>query len=311
MKKLPFSLIPALVVIAILASLLYKTSVFGAATTGPAQAVPLRLSLALQWLVAITAFFIKPLYMALSLLLAWFLRRRREADLSALKWAMIFFFAGELFCAVNYLLFNEGSYLAEYLHMFGMALAFGFTVLAVAEFADERLIHFSAAGKNCSLLAACGKCYKNADFACRLRLIFTISLPCLILLCAMPLLVRIRFVFQNTVILGTPYTYSHSGIYQLFEIRFAPLVAALFFAAALLTLLLRRERSWTAAKFFFAGGAGFLAFAMFRLILLCLYRETMAWFVIWEEWSEWMYIVAAWLFLLVFKGKPLLRDQPL
>jgi hypothetical protein len=244
--------------------------------------------------------------MGLSLLLAWFLRRRRAFDLSALKWAMIFFFAGELFCAVNYLFFNDGSTLAEYLHMFGMVLAFGFTVLALAEFLDERIIHFSAAAKKCALLAACWKCYKNDTVACSLRVIFCITLPCLILLCAMPPLAGIRFVTQDTVILGTPYTYAHSALYQLFETRCAPAFAAIFFMAALLVMLLRRERSWTAAKLLFSGGAGFLSFAMFRLILFSLYCKNLAWFAIWEEWTELMYIAAICLFLLVFRKKPLL-----
>jgi hypothetical protein len=311
MKKLPFSLIPALVVIAILAPLLHKTSVFGAPTTGPAQAVPLRLPLARQWLVATAAFVVKPLYMVLSLLLAWFLRRRRDPDLSALKWAMVFFFAGELSCAVNYLFFRDGSWPAEYLHMSGMVLAFGCIVLAVAEFCDERIVHFSAANRNCALLAACGKCYKSAEVACRLRLVFMVVLPCLLLLCAVPLLVPLRPAFQETVILNTPYAYAHPVIYQFFETRLAPLAAALFLLAALRLMLLRRERSWKSAKLLFAAGTGFLSFALFRLVLFALFRDNLAWFVIWEEWTEMMFIAALWLFILIFRKKPLLATpQP-
>ena len=91
----------------------------------------------------------------------------------------------------------------------------------------------SAPPASCSLLAACGKCYKNAAVSCSLRLIFIITLPCLILLCALPLLAEPRFAVQGTMILGTPYTYSHSALYQMFEARYAPIAAALFFAAAL------------------------------------------------------------------------------
>ena len=280
-------------------------------TVGIKPATQLHLPPALQWLTVVTAFFIKPLYMALSLLLAWFLRRRREADLSALKWAMIFFFAGELFCAFNYLFFNEGSYPAEHLHMFGMALAFGLTILAAAEFMDGRIVHFSAEARNCSLLAACGKCYKDAPVACSLRMVFIIVLPCLALLCALPLLVPVRFAAQGAVILGTPYTYAHPALYQLFETRYSPLLAALFFTAALLAFLLRRERAWSTAKLFFAAGAGFLSFAFFRLVLFSLFRERLYWFVIWEEWSEMMFIAALWLVILLFRKKPLLASpQP-
>jgi hypothetical protein len=302
------SLLPVLV-LTVVGSLPLLLPRAATATTSIEPAVPRSLPLAMQWLVVATAFFVKPLYMALSLLLAWFLRRRRGSDLSALKWAMIFFFTGELFCAVNYLFFHDGSHLAEYLHMFGMALAFGFTVLAASEFLDERIVHFSAAGKSCSLLAACGKCYKTSEIACSLRLVFMIILPGLALLCAMPPLVPVRFAVQDTVILGTPYIYSHPVIYQLFETRYSPLVAAAFFLAALLTLLLRRERSWPAAKLLFAGGAGFFSFAMFRLVLLSLYGENLPWFVIWEELTELIYVATAWLFLLVFRKKPLLFSR--
>lgn len=280
-------------------------------TTGSDPAAPLSLPPTLQWLTVITAFVVKPLYMGLSLLLAWFLRRRRDADMSALKWAMVFFFSGELFCAVNYLFFNEGSILAEYLHMAGMALAFAFIVLAIAEFFDARIVHFSSVGTTCSLLSACGKCYKTAPVSCSLRQVFVVTLPCLALLCALPLLVPIRFAAQGTVILKTPYTYAHPVVYQWFETRYAPLLAALFFLAALLVFLLRRERAWAAAKLLFAGGAGLLAFAFFRLVLFSLFQDALHWFVVWEEWSEMMFIAALWLSILVFRKKPLLASpQP-
>jgi len=278
---------------------------------GMEAAAPLHLPLALQWLTVVTAFAIKPLYMALSLLLAWFLRRRRDGDMSALKWAMIFFFSGELFCALNYLFFGERSWPAEYLHMAGMVVAFGLIILAVAEFFDERIVHFSAVDRNCALLAACGKCYKSAAVACRLRLVFMAALPGLVLLCAIPLLVPLRSVVQATAVLNTSYTYAHPAIYQFFESRVAPFAAAFFFLAALLLLRWRGERSWTTAKLLFAAGAGFLSFALFRLVLLSLFRDNLAWFVIWEEWTELLFVAMAWLFLLVFRKRPLLAaPQP-
>jgi rhodanese-related sulfurtransferase len=270
------------------------------------QEVNLTLSPALQWATVLTAFGVKPFYMILSLLIALWLRRQRSPDLVALKWAMLFFFSGELFCAVNYLFFTEGSHLAEYLHMFGMAVAFGLIVLALIEFLDDRLIRFSDPGVHCALLSACGKCYKNAAVACSLRVIFTIAAPCLIFICAMPLLAEPRPILQNVLILGTPYAYSHSLLYQLFETRCAPAAAACFFAIAFLLMLLRKERSLATAKLFFAGGSGFLGFGMFRLILFSLYRDNLAWFVIWEELTELILVAATGLFLLVFRKKPLL-----
>jgi hypothetical protein len=308
MKKAQLLIAPMLGSAAIVLALRFQAASPAAASE---PAAPLSLPLALQWLTVATAFVVKPLYMALSLLLAWFLRRRRAADLSALKWAMIFFFSGELFCAVNYLFFGERSWPAEYLHMSGMVLAFGLIILAVAEFFDERIIRFSAVDRNCALLAACGKCYKSAAAACRLRLVFMAALPCLVVLCAVPLLVPLRSVVQETVILGRPYVYAHPALYQFFESRCAPFAAALFFLAALLLLGLRRESSLTTAKLLFAGGAGFLSFACFRLVLFSLFRNELYWFVIWEEWTEMMFIAALWLFILIFRKKPLLATpQP-
>ncbi|MEI6613704.1 MAG: hypothetical protein WCL37_02290 [Chrysiogenales bacterium] len=287
----------------ILPLLLYRATDTDA--SGPIAAV-LPMSPWLQWATVLTAFAVKPFYMVLSLLIALWLRRRRSPDLAALKWALLFFFSGELFCAVNYLFFAEGSHLAEYLHMVGMAVAFGLTVLALVEFLDERVIRFSNPDSHCALLAACGKCYKNAAVSCSLRMIFTIAAPCLFALCAMPLLAEPRSILQNVIILGTPYAYSHSLLYQLFEIRYAPTAAAIFFAVAFLLLLLRKERSFSTAKLFFAGGAGLLAFGMFRLILFSIYRDNLAWFVIWEELTELLYVTALGFFLLVFRKKPLL-----
>ncbi len=293
----------ALAVAGILPLLLYRAADSGVPHS---QAVIQALSPWLQWVTVFTAFAVKPFYMILSLLIALWLRRQRSPDLSALKWAMLFFFTGELFCAVNYLFFAEASHLAEYLHMYGMAVAFGLIVLALVEFLDDRLIGFSDPGAHCALLSACGKCYKNAAAACSLRVIFIIAAPCLIAICAMPLLAEPRTAFQNVIILGTPYTYFHPLLYQLFEIRYAPTTAALFFAAAFLLLLLQKERSFPTAKLFFAGGAGFLGFGMFRLILFSLYRYNLAWFVIWEELTELIFVAALGLFLLIFRKKPLL-----
>jgi hypothetical protein len=260
----------------------------------------------LQWVTVLTAFGVKPFYMTLSLLIAIRLRRQRPPDLVALKWAMGSFFGGELFCAVNYLFFAENSHLAEYLHMAGMTAAFGLVVLAIVEFMDDRLIRFSDPDARCALLAVCGKCYKNSAVACSLRTVFMIAAPCLIAVCAMPLLAEPRPAFQKAVILGTPYAYSHPLPYQFFEIRYAPTAAAIFFAAAFFLMLLRKEASFPAAKLCFSGGAGLLAFGMFRLILFSIYHDNLAWFVIWEELTELIFIAALGLFLLAFRNKPLL-----
>ena len=60
-----------------------------------------------QWIAVVSAFVIKPTYMLLAFILIIFLRNRNFADLATLRWGLIAFLVGELFCAGNYLLFNE------------------------------------------------------------------------------------------------------------------------------------------------------------------------------------------------------------
>ena len=76
-----------------------------------------------QLAMVICAFAIKPAYVLLSFILIVILRKSGSVDLVALRWGMIFFFLGENFCTLNYYLFNETSYLFEYLHSFGMLLS--------------------------------------------------------------------------------------------------------------------------------------------------------------------------------------------
>ena len=55
------------------------------------------------------------------------------------------------------------------------------------------------------------------------------------------------------------------------------------------------------SKVFFAAGAGALGFSFFRLILLHVYRDHLAWFGIWEEVTELLFIISAALVLWIFR----------
>jgi len=80
-----------------------------------------------QHAAVLTAFVVKPIYMLTSFLISILLWKRSELVLKSLKWAMIFFFIGESFCAANYLFAeNHDAHLLEYLHGLGMVLSFGF-----------------------------------------------------------------------------------------------------------------------------------------------------------------------------------------
>ena len=85
-----------------------------------------------------TGFVVKPIYTVVALIIAIVLWKKTDLELKALKWAMLFFFAGENFCAANYLFTqNHDSHLLEYLHSLGMVLSFGFAAFATVEGIDR------------------------------------------------------------------------------------------------------------------------------------------------------------------------------
>lgn len=269
---------------------------------GIIEGFPYRVSsLAEQIAVCACAFGVKPLYMAASLALAILLLRRRERGLAALGGALAAFFAGEAFCAVNYLFYGEGSVLMEYLHMYGMILSFGFFTYALVEGIDGRILHFSDRGKKCAFAALCRGCYKQGDAPCRLRQSFQLVLAFLLIVSAVPLLTSVRPVSYNTDIFGVFYNYTHQVPFQVYEKYVAPLMALALFAAALSILSIIRERAMPAVKIIFSAGMGLLGFSLFRVLLFSLYRDNMAWFVCWEEITEFLYIAGVGFFLWTFR----------
>ncbi len=241
--------------------------------------------------------------MLLSFVLAVVMRRLKSPDLVALRWAFICFFIGEAFCAANYLFFHEDSYLVEYLHSFGMVLAFGFTTYALFEGLDLRIIRYADPGERCAALDLCLSCKKYTDTSCGFMQIFQWLIPSLIILAGIPLVVDLHAASYNTEILGTSYNYSHPVVFQIFEIRYSPIVAILFFAGAFFVLRSDKNNSVAFAKILFAAGMGFFGFSMFRLILFGLYRDNLVWYVVWEEITELLYIGLAGIVLWIFRQR--------
>jgi rhodanese-related sulfurtransferase len=256
-----------------------------------------------QWAVCFAAFGAKPLYILISFVLAVALRRLRSPDLVALRWALIYFFLGEVFCAFNYLFFNESSFLMEYLHSFGMVLTFGYTTYAIFEGLDLRAIKYSASQDKCALLGLCDACIKHKDVPCGLRRVFKWLALSFVILSFMPLLAQFHPASYNTSIVGTLYNYSHSAIYQIFEIRYAPALAIHFFLGAFLVLQFSRTEPVPLAKLLFSAGMGFFGFSMFRLILLDLYLDNLVWFVCWEEFTEFLYVFIIGIVLWIFRAR--------
>jgi len=270
--------------------------------SGHISELPIRISPYHEKLAAvISGYVIKPTYTVLSLLLAILLWRKKAFDLSALRWSMIFFFIGENFCAINYLLFEDKSYLAEYLHSLGMLLSFGFATYAVFEGMDSRILMLSDPNKKCAALNLCRKCIKYENVPCGLKRTFFMIIPASILLALMPLFADWHNNSYNTMIFGTFYHYTHRLIYQQFELLYCPIASIALLTISLLILTLKREDSLLLAKILFAAGIGPLGFGMLRSILAGLYSQNMVWFNFWEEGTELLFIVGVCFVLWVFR----------
>jgi hypothetical protein len=268
----------------------------------PSVTLPFRESSLLeQWALVLTGFVVKPLYMLLALGLAAVLWRRREADLAALFWAMAAFFVGEAFCAANYLAYGERSLLFEYLHCYGMVLSFGLVTFAVLEGVDRRLVKLSDPGATCAAIALCQQCVKYKPVPCGLKRVFLVVIPAAIVMALAPLTASLAPVAYNTRILGTFYTHTHAIAHQVFEIRYLPMAALVLLAIALAVLLFKRAESIFWSKLFFSAGMGAMGFSYFRAILLHLYRDNLAWFAIWEEVTELLFVVGTISVLWIFR----------
>ena len=270
--------------------------------SGDLRGLPFReLSVFDQFMAVVTGITMKSIYMLLALALVVILWRRKSPDLTALRWGLVFFFVGEFFCAVNYAVCNDDSFFSEYVHSFGMLLSFGFGTYAFFEGLDLRLVHYSDRGQKCAALGLCRACVKHADVPCGLRRLFLVLIPAHIVLAFIPLTARPHLASYNTRIFGTFCNYSHHGIYQLFEIRYCPIVAVVLFSASFAVLLLKKRNPVQWSKVLFAAGMGPFAFGVLRLVLFAVWRDNLLWFAGWEEITEFMYVVGVAVLLWIFR----------
>jgi rhodanese-related sulfurtransferase len=273
------------------------------AASGEVKGLPFRESpLGEQWAAVVSGFGIKPLYTLLSLALAILLWRAPSPDLVALRWAMVFFFIGENLCALNVILYLEGSSLLEHLHSLGMVFCFGFATFALIEGIDLRLLKLTEPGKRCAALGLCQGCIKNSDAPCGLQRTFYFLIPAVATVAAMPLFSEPEIVSYNTRILGTFYNYSHAVIHQLYETRFLPAAAIVLFGTSLLLLRWKGREPILWSKVFFAAGGGALSFSLFRWILFGTYQPNLVWFAFWEETTELLFVGGVAFVLWVFRA---------
>jgi len=264
--------------------------------------LPFRPSPLFEQAVAVLAFFVvKPVYTLLALAVAIVLWKSRSPDLAALRWGMISFFLGENACAANYFLFKETSYLAEYLHSYGMLLCFGFTAYALLEGVDRRVLMLSPPDRRCAAMPLCTACVKHAEVPCGLKRTFYLLLPALVVLAWMLPTADWRDNAYNTAICGQLYNYAHLRVYQVFENWYCGAAAMLMFSASLAILLLKQRDPIGPAKVFLAAGAGPLGFGMLRMVLGGAYDDNRVWYLFWEETTELLFLLGICFVLWTFR----------
>jgi hypothetical protein len=286
------ALVIILIVVAFILPVLLYPSVMGLEPPMPIEETVRDIPLLDQTVVVLTAFVIKPLYMLLSLILAWALRKSHDSSLIPLRWGLLAFFIGEAFCAINYLVFHDHSHLAEYLHNFGMVTSFGFICYALLDGLDKRVIQYSDPGKRCALIGLCGSCIKSQEVLCGIRKLFQLALLAFGLLTFIPLAAKISGISYDAYIFGTRYNYTWLKVDQLFEIRYSPSLAMVMFLLAFLVMIFSKAQIIpTMARILCSAGVGALGFGLFRLFLNSTFMQNLAWADSWEEITEFTLMV--------------------
>jgi len=137
-----------------------------------------------------------------------------------------------------------------------------------------------------------------------------VLIPAAAAMCFMPLTVEPMPISYNTEIFGSFYNYSHPAVHQLFEIRYLPVTAFVLFCASWCVLQLAKTDAVEWSKILFSAGAGAIGFSFFRLILLRVYSDHLAWFGFWEEITEWLFIAGVCCALWIFRLGLLQKTEP-
>jgi hypothetical protein len=304
-KPPPMSLIwLAILGAGILPVLIYQFSGLdgcGPAATKCAALATRDMSFAEQGLAMTAGFVIKPVYMLLAFIWIVWLWRRREPDLAALRRGLSVFWLGENACTLNYLCFGGRSDLWEYFHNFGMGVGFAFIAWAVLDGLDKRLIKLSAPHERCAVLNLCKTCIKYSEVPCKLQRVFKLLLPATLMIAVIPFTAGIKSVAYNAVVMGTTEQFALMASSQMFENYCCPAMAMLFLTASWLVMLFKKADPVPLAKVLFAAALGPLGFGFMRLFLSGAFADNLLWYVVWEEVTELLFVVAVGYVLWVFR----------
>lgn len=259
------------------------------------------MSSAEQWIAVIAAFGCKPIYMLLSFVWIVWLWRRSEPDLVALRRGLIAFWLGENACTVNYLGFGGSSDLWEYFHNFGMAVGFAFIAWAVLEAVDRRVIKLSPPKERCAVLNLCKTCIKYSAVPCKLQRVFKMLIPATLVIAIVPFCAGIKLVAYDASVLGSTEHYALMASSQLFENYYCPVVAIMLLAAAWVVMEFKKVDPVPLAKVLFAAAVGPLGFGLMRLFLSAVFSGNLLWYVVWEELTELLFVMAVGYVLWIFR----------
>jgi preprotein translocase subunit SecE len=219
------------------------------------------------------------------------------------------FLIGEIFCGINFLTFRHASLISEYIHSYGMVLAFGFITYAFLEILDGRILHIN--NGRCTVGELCGICKRTSPLQCAARRSTLLVLVLTTLISFLPFLVSASPKSYVTDLFGYPYSYARFALYQWFETRALPLFALASFLVAFIPLFTSKSDPIPQmTKIFFSASIGALGFSLFRITLGSIFADDLVWFEFWEEATELMLISSIGFILWQFRTT-LLEETPI
>jgi hypothetical protein len=259
-----------------------------------------------QFAQVVAGLYIKPTYMLISLAIIILLIGQTAREITSVFWGLITFLVGEIFCAINFITYKHASIVSEYIHSYGMALAFGFFTYALLEIFDARLFHINSGA--CAANELCRICKRTSPLHCSARRIAMLTIAMAGIVSFLPLSVSVSPNSYLTDLFGFAYSYARFDFYQWYETRALPLLALAFFIIAFLPLLKTKgDPIPQTTKIFFSAGLGALGFSLFRVILASMFANNLVWFEFWEELTELMFITATGFMLWQFHNSLLQR----
>ncbi len=264
---------------------------------------------------------IKPCYMLLTLVLIIWLSRRQNSDrgLTLLLHGLIWFFAGEAFCAVNFYFHSPGFfYPFNLLHGLGMVAMSALIPLGLFRLLDEKVLHYGDPEGPCLVQRFCRHCAKREAVRCGLHDLMLFAPPALAIVAFMPWTADLHPVFFTTQVFGSALEYGDPLGNQLIELRAYPLLGVAGCVATLVLLLWGGPKSVRRVEPLLFVSFGLVSYPLLRYLLVNAYLDQPYWSDFWEETTELLMILGLGLLLFVFRrqlglnstAKPLAPSGP-